>query len=143
MSQRLSISVIAGALDPPLEHYNVQLEDCSLQLLKKNYFTGSFKLSEWLHSQQRISYPIIQSIPWLRLSGNTRTHIFVHYSTFTTSVPFSNSLIFPDFSIANRFQPWTIFTKISILDVWLGSGYISETELFHIASKNQLLNFYF
>ena len=45
----------------------------SAPLLKMNYFTGSFKLSQWLHSYHRISYPIIPIILRLWLRGNTST----------------------------------------------------------------------
>ena len=53
-------------------------------------------------SRHRISYPVIQSISRLRLCGNTSTHVFVHSSTFTTSAPFSNALIFCWFRSSHR-----------------------------------------
>ena len=45
-------------------------------LQKMNYFTGSFKFSERLHSYYCILYKMIQSILRLRLCGDTSTLIF-------------------------------------------------------------------
>ena len=45
--------------------------------------------------------------------------------------------------IVNGFPPLTILTKSSILDVWLGSGYASESLCFILLIQTQLLNFHF
>ena len=146
----------------------------SSTLLKMNYFTSSFKLSEWLHSYHRILNPIItafnthvfhgfdfvapQSIYNLSIVLHLR-HLF-HSVTLWYFIDFScvlwiliphqnrlhlqlNSEVYPEHSWTskiehfvkkkvNRFQPLTVFTKSSILDIRLGSEFTPETHLLNL-----------
>ena len=126
-------------------------------LLKMNYFTSSFKLSEWLHSYHGISYSIIQSTSRLLNLVATKTLcIFIHCSIFTKSAPFSNALIFVDLpcvrisvSRQNRLclqlnletysehiqkSKTGLFAKIvNTLQPLTFSAYASKPFLFHIA----------
>ena len=67
-------------------------------LLKMNYFTGCFKLPEWLHSYHHVSCPITQSIPRLWLRGNASTlyvcSLLQIYHICTIQQHFDFSLIF-------------------------------------------------
>ena len=45
--------------------------------------------------------------------------------------------------LINGFLLLNIFTESSLLDVWLGSKYVSEVICFKMHAETQLLNFYF
>ena len=119
-----------------------------------NYFTSSFKLTEWLHSYHCIWYPIItaantqvfhsfdfvapQTLYILSIASHL-PHLF-HSVTLWYFIDFSCVLgtskmeLFP--KKVNRFQPLTVFRKSSIFDVQLDSGCTCETVSFCSLTPN-------
>ena len=96
----------------------------SATLIKMNYFTGSFKISKWLHWYHRIPYPVIQNIPRLQLRVNISTLIILSIAPHLPNLYHSVTLCFfvdlscvLRISVPHRFHPLTICTKNATGDV--------------------------